>query len=591
MLYRPRIIRQISLFAGIVIGFLIVSCSGGGSKRSHEPAKGDRVYGGTFTISETDDYQTLYPIALADAVSSFLANQIYEGLVKFSVNDLSVNPGIAEKWEIDPAGTTYTFHLKKGVFFQDDECFPEGKGREVKASDVKYSFELLCSQSPDNVNFASSFKNNVKGAIEYYEASAKGKPASGLEGVKVIDDYTVQIILQVPSTSFLYILASPIASIVPKEGVEKYGNELHTGTGPFMFGVNDKKAGNVVLLRNPNYHRVDSFGNQLPFVDSLVMKILGTKSAQLEAFEKGEVDVVLGLPSESVRSLVEKQIEQFKNKTVGYILERTPEMASNYYEFNLTRPPFDDVRVRKAFSYAINRNKIIDDILKGEAYGPGIYGVSPPSFKEYDITKIKGYDYNPDMANRLFYESGYKDKKTFPVVKVVLNSGGAKNTKVALEIQKQLMDVLGIRVDFEVKTLAQKLEDAKYARADILRAGWLADYPNPESFLWMFYGAPVPESLDKPSFPNTTRYKNPEFDKLFEKGRTAKTRDESYMYFAQAEQVMMNDAPIMMLWYDENYRLIKSRVKRLPANPIRYRDCSEVYLQDTTPAIAGAEKK
>lgn len=591
MFYKPSIIRQICLFTGVITGLFIISCSGGASRRSHEPAKGNRVYGGTFTISETDDYQTLYPIALADAVSSFLANQIYEGLVKFSVNDLSVNPGIAEKWEIDPSGTTYTFHLKKGVYFHDDECFPDGKGRELKASDVKYSFELLCSQSPDNVNFASSFKNNVKGAVEYYEASAKGKPASGLEGVKVIDDYTVQIILQVPSTSFLYILASPIASIVPKEGVEKYGNELHVGTGPFMFGVNDKKAGNVVLLRNPNYHGVDSLGNQLPFVDSLVMKILGTKSAQLEAFEKGEVDVVLGLPSESVRSLVEKQIEQFKNKTVGYILERTPEMASNYYEFNLTRPPFDDVRVRKAFSYAINRNKIIDDVLKGEAYGPGIYGVSPPSFKEYDITKVKGYDYNPDMANKLFYESGYKDKKTFPVVKVVLNSGGAKNTKVALEIQKQLMDVLGIRVDFEVKTLAQKLEDAKYARADILRAGWLADYPNPESFLWMFYGAPVPESLDKPSFPNTTRYKNPEFDKLFEKGRTARTRDESYMYFAQAEQVMMNDAPIMMLWYDENYRLIKSRVKRLPANPIRYRDCSEVYLQDTAPAIADTEKK
>ncbi|MCC6690095.1 MAG: ABC transporter substrate-binding protein, partial [Bacteroidia bacterium] len=120
--------------------------------------------------------------------------------------------------------------------------------------------------------------------------------------------------------------------------------------------------------------------------------------------------------------------------------------------------------------------------------------------------------------------------------------------------------------------------------------GWVADYPSPESFLWMFCGTTIPPSLDKPSFPNTTRYKNSEFDMLFEKGRTAKTKEESYLYFSQAEQVMMNDAPIMMLWYDENYRLIKSRVKKLPANPIRYRDCSEVYLKEAAPAKVNAAK-
>lgn len=583
--------RNFGLFLGVSALVFGVSCSGGSEKKTQEAAKGGRVYGGTFSISETEDYQTLFPIAISDVVSSFLANQVYEGLVKFTVNDLSVRPSIAESWEVDSTGTLYTFHIKKGVFFQDDPCFPGGKGREVHASDVKYSFELLCSKHPDNVNFASTLKNNVKGAVKFNESTAGGKPDSGLEGIKVIDDYTVQIILQAPCISFLYILASPVGSIVPKEGVLKYGNELHLGTGPFIFKKNDKQSGQVILLKNPNYHGVDSFGNKLPFVDSLVLKVIPTKAAQLEAFEKGEVDVVLGLPSESVRSLVEKQIEQFKNKTVGYVLERTPEMASNYYQFNLTRPPFDDVRVRKAFSYAINRNRIIDEVLKGEAYGPGIYGISPPSFKEYDITKIKGYDFNPDMANRLFYESGYKDKKTFPSVKVVLNSGGTKNTKVALEIQKQLMDVLGIRIDFEVKTIAQKAEDAKFARADILRTGWVADYPSPESFLWLFYGAEVPATLDKPSFPNTTRYKNTEFDKLFEKGRTAKTREESYMYFSQAEQAMMNDAPVLMLWYDENYRLIKSRVKKLPANPIRYRDCSEVYLVNTSAAKAASSKK
>jgi len=576
-------IYKVKLFLGFTVFLFLISCADDKQIQTQQSAKGGRIYGGTFTISETDDYQTLFPIALEDAFSSFLVNQIYEGLVKFNVNDLAVHPSIAESWQIDSSGTIYTFKIRKGVFFQDDECFSGGKGREVKASDVKYSFELLCSQHTDNVNFAPTFKNNIKGAIKYYEASGKNKSVEDIEGIKVIDDYTIQITLEAPSISFLYILASPFTSILPKEGVEKYGKELHVGTGPFVFSQNDKITGRIILLKNLNYHGTDSFGNKLPFVDSLVVRIISTKSAQLEAFENGEVDVVLGLPSESVRALVEKQIEQFKNKTEGYVLERTPEMASNFYEFNLSRPPFNDVRVRKAFSYAINRNKIIDEVLKGEAYGPAIYGISPPSFKEYDIYKIKGYDFNPDMANRLFYESGYKDKKPFPAIKVILNSGGSKNTKVALEIQKQLMDVLGIRIDFEVKTLAERMQDSKYARADLVRSGWLADYPSPESFLWMFYGQYVPNSLEKPSFPNTTRYKNPEFDKLFEKGRTARTREESYMAFTQAEQVMMNDAPVLMLWYDENYRLIKSRVKMLPANPIRYRDCAEIYVVDSSP--------
>jgi oligopeptide transport system substrate-binding protein len=581
--------RNIHCFFGISLLLLIAACSGvGEKKRLH--GKGGTIYGGTFTISETDECQTLYPILVSDAVSAFVTNQVYEGLVRFSMHDLTVRPSIAESWEIDGSSTVYTFHIRKGVFFHDDVCFPGGKGRELKASDVKYSLELLCTQSPDNVNFKSTLYNNVKGALDFYEASANGKPSSGLESIKVINDYTVEITLLSPSSSFLSILASAAASIVPREGVEKYGNQLHIGTGPFLFASNDKLTGILVLLKNPNYYRSDSLGNKLPFVDSLVLKTLPTKAAQLEAFEKGDVDVVLGLPSESVRALVEAQIEQFKSKNTGYILERTPEMASHFLEFNLSRPPFDDIRVRKAFSYAIDRNKIIDEVLKGEAYGPGIYGISPPSFREYDITKVKGYDFNPDMANRLFYESGYKDKKVFPGVKIVLNSGGSKNTKVALEVQKQLMEVLGIRVDFEVKTFAQRLEDSKYGRADIILAGWLADYPNPENFLSMFYGGSVPATINKPSYPNTTRYKNQEFDKLYEKGRMAKTREESYLYFTQAEQVMMNDAPVLILWYDENYRLIKSRVRKLPANPIRYRDCSEVYLADM-PHPVQSEKK
>lgn len=572
----------------VPLAIFVASCSNSNNNSAERVAKGDKVYGGTLKINETEAYQTLYPFGITDIGSAHIANQIYEGLVKFNSKDLSIMPSIAEKWEMDAAGTTYTFHLKKGVFFQDNECFPEGKGREVKASDFEYSFELLCVDSKDNSNYSATFKDRVVGANKFFDAS-KGKPNGKIEGVKVIDDYTLSITLTSPSSSFLYALASPAASVVPKEAIEKYGVDAKVGTGPFVFVEN---AGNdhVILKRNDNYHGKDSLGNQLPFLDSVVISFLPTKKQELESFQSGDLAMVIGLPSESIKDMVETQIADFQNKPPKYVLERSPEMASQYYEFNTTKEPFNNLKVRQAFCYAIDRNKIIEEVLKGEAYGPGVNGICPPSFKGYDITKITGYDFDAEKAKKLLAEAGYPNGKGFPKVKIELNSGGAKNANVVLEIQKQLMEVLNVNVDFEVVPQKQKLDDAKYARAEIFRAAWIADFPSPENFLWILYGGTVPNDLSQPSYPNTTRYKNADFDKLFDEGKAAKTQEEAYAAFMKAEQTMINDAPVMVLWYDENYRLVKSNVRNIYFNPMRYRDYSEVYLKDPAP-VADSKKE
>jgi oligopeptide transport system substrate-binding protein len=572
-----------SFFFILSAAVLISSCSNpSGKGGSDRVAKGDKVYGGTLRINETEQYQTLYPAGITDIGSAHIANQIYEGLVKFNPKDLSIIPGIAEKWEVDAAGTTYTFHLKKGVLFQDNDCFQGGKGREVKSSDFKYSFELLCTDDKENSNFGSTFKDRVVGANKFFEAS-KGKPNGSIDGVKTPDDYTISITLTSPSTSFLFALASPSAAVIAKEAFDKYGVDMKVGTGPFMF-VENAGADKVILKRNDNYYGMDSLGNKLPFLDSIVVSFLPTKKQELDNFQNGNLDMVIGLPSESIKDLVENQISDFQNKPPKYVLERAPEMASQYYEFNTTKEPFNNLKVRQAFSYAIDRNKIVEDVLKGEAYGPGVNGISPPSFKGYDITKITGYDFDAEKAKKLLAEAGYPNGKGFPKVKIELNSGGAKNTNVVLEIQKQLMDVLNVNVDFEVVPQKQKMEDEKYAHAEIFRGAWIADFPSPENFLWLLYGATVPTDISQPSFPNTSRYKNPEFDKLFESGKAAKTQEDGYADFMKAEQIMMNDAPIMVLWYDENYRLVKSNVRNLYSNPMRYRDYSEVYLKEVAPA-------
>ena len=575
-----------SLFIFLILTVFYTSCSNQGA--DSKTAKGDKVYGGTLRVNATEQIQTLYPAAIIDIVSNHIANQVYEGLVKFNPKDLSIIPCLAEKWDIDAAGTTYTFHLKKGVMFQNNECFSGGKGREVKAADVKYSFELLCVDSKENVNFPATFKDRIVGANKFFEAS-KDKANGEIEGISIVDEYTLKITLTTPNTSFLYVLASPATSVIPKEAVEKYGKNTKVGTGPFVF-VENTGNDRIVLLRNENYHGVDSLGNQLPFLDSVIVSFLPTKKEELEAFKNGGLAEVIELPSESIKEMIEKEITDFQNKQPKYILERLPEMASQYYLFNLIKEPFTNVKVRKAFSYAIDRNKIIEEVLKGEAYGPGINGICPPTFKGYDITKIKGYDFDPKEAKKLLAEAGFPNGKGFPKVKVELNSSGLKNADVVVEIQKQLKDVLNIDIDFEiVSSLKQKLEDQKYGRAEIFRASWIADFPSPENFLWMFYGASVPADNTLPSWPNTSRYKNAEFDKLLDAGKSSKTMEESYANFMKAEQLLMDDAPAIMLWYGENYRLVKSNVHNLFSNPMRYRDYSLVYLKDVKPAAATAE--
>jgi peptide/nickel transport system substrate-binding protein len=569
--------------------------------------KGDYqpVYGGILRYNETDKLQTLNPIQITDAISNHVATQIYEGLVKFDPRTLEVVPCIAESWTMDEAGTMYTFKLRSDVKFHDDACFSDGKGRAVTAKDVQYSLERLCMDNGKNENFTSTFSHRVVGADEYF---AKGSAAKSgeLSGIKIVDDQTITISLEAPSNSFLYILANSAASIIPSEAVEKYQDQVHVGTGPFRFSSIAADTSQLVLVRNENYYGKDSLGNQLPFMDTIKISYIDNKVAELDLFQKGELDFVWGLNADAVKTFVPQVIQDFTAKPPKYILYHSSELVTQMYEFNTTRPPFNDVRVRQAFCYAVDRNYIVNEVLAGEAYGPGINGICPPALPGYRASDITGYEKigadeaetrankmaEREMAKKLLAEAGFPDGKDFPVVKLVLNSGGSRNTRVAEAIAGQLREYLNINVEIANVSLQQKMTDAKYARSDIFRSAWVADYPSAETFLSLFYGADVPDSLSQPSFPNTTRYKNAKFDSLYNLARQAKTIEEANRLYKEAEQVMMADAPAMILWYDENYRLAQSRVRNFWPNPMRYFDFSQVYLKEiTTPAGGDSTKK
>lgn len=537
--------------------------------------------GGSLNLALSNEIEILDPKFVYSVSASQIVSMIYEPIVKFNPKTLEIEPLLAESFEIADSNKTFIFQIRKGVYFQDDECFPNGKGRELTAQDVKYSFEYYCKTDSKDMSVAYNtvFSGNVAGIEEF--VAGKADEISGIE----VEGDQVTIHLSHPNADFLKQLAAPSASILPKEVVECKGLDRGAGTGPFKLTKNTKKE--IVLVKNEKYYLKDDAGNQLPYLDSVNFKVISSKIDQLISFEEGEIDYIDGLPSGKIKYMVEENIRNFDEVPPKYVLAHEPQLSVEYYGFNLTRPYFRDKRVRKAISYAINRQSIYDKILKRQAYSPGQAGVVPPIklFKGYDFDKVQenSYSYNPEKARKLMAEAGYPDGKGFPKITVEYNQND-QNYKVAAEIQEQLKKTLNIDLQIEAVSFDKKIENSNYARSDLFRAAWVGDYPSPQTMLLLGYGRNVPSSTDKPSHPNSMRFVNAKFDELYDKAIEAKTEEERFKYYAEAESVFMDEAPVVVLWYFEDNQILHSYVRDLHFNEIKYLDFRKVWLKEWTEA-------
>lgn len=577
--------KKILLYCSAFVWLLFQSCNGPKDTEVVETpivkAAGDRNYGGIFRLNESEYIKNLFPHNITDAYSYRVASQVYEGLFKFDDESLQVIPCLAESYTIDESGTLYTIKIKKNVFFHDDPCFPDGKGRELTAEDVGYCFTRLCTQNINNQLFTSIFKNILKGADRYYNATRNEQvPGFEVSGINIVDGYTIELDLIEPNSIFLVNLAMPGCFIYPKEAEEKYGIDMRiktVGTGPFYISSVDEDI-SIILKKNENYYGKDAFGNQLPFLEALSIQFIKDKKTELFEFRKGNLDMIYRLPTDYILEILEETLSKNQGPYMEYELQRVPEMMTQFLSFNMQDNIFSNINVRKAFSYAIDREKILDFVLNGEGYAPGFHGITPPVLTDYDISDINGYKLNVDSARYFLSKAGYKNGKNFPKIEMLLNPEGERNTNVAVEIQKQLKDHLNIDIELTILPFAQLIEKSYQGDFKLIRAGWVADFPSAENFLWVFYGKNVPNNKQGISYPNIARYKNNQFDEYYRQALKAKSIEAANVLFKKAEKVLIKDAPIVVLWYDEGYRLIQSYVKNFPNNPMQFRDFSEVYF-------------
>lgn len=537
--------------------------------------------GGTLTLAIENEPSTFIARNVIDYYSATILNQVLEGLVRLDTKTLAPAPALAKEWEVSSDGLTITFTLKENVFFHPHNDLEEN--RRLSTEDVIFNIEAACKK---NVNGSLSVPyhiiyNNIKGAEEFSLGEA-----DKIEGLIAKDN---QLIIQLnsPEPSFIDKLAMVNASIVPPELIKNEKEFDLIGTGPFKLANVDVLEENTtyILIKNSNYHDMDKNGNALPYLDSIVFIVEEQSERRLDLFNEGTTHLINGLPPSKITSILDEKMKDFNSVPPVYELVRTPVLGTHYYQFNLLREHFQDVRVRQAINYSIDRKAIVNTILNNQAYAPGLGGMIPPdAFSGYnfeEVKKEKGYHYNPKKAQELLAEAGFPNGEGFPTIDLTFSIGSIHG-QVADRIAQQLKNNLNINTNLNGLSFEDKLKVQDYAKGDITAAGWSADYFSPENFLYNAYGKIVPKNPETPSPINQPRYISEEFDEAFENALKSSDIREKYHYFAQADKILLRDAPFIYIWYDENIKIVCSKVRNLNLNALNYYDYRDVYLKEWT---------
>jgi peptide/nickel transport system substrate-binding protein len=531
-------------------------------------AEGGKFYGGELKINSIVKHSTLFPASISDVYSQHISSQIYEGLLKYNQKTLVVEPCIAENFEVDVTNKVYTFTLRKNVFFHDNDCFDGGIGREVKANDVKSTFEFLCSNNEINKS-SYLLRDLIKGGKEY--AEGKSEQVSGL---KVLGDYKFQIELVDPFSGFTGVLAMTQTAIFPKEALDKYGEEVGNnavGAGPYQI----KEIGeNLILSKNKKYWRKDEFGNQMPFISQIKISFIDNKTTELELFKNGELDFIWSIPVEEIPNIMGSLTEAKEGKNREFVVQSVNSLQTQYYGFNLNHEILKNKKVRQAFNYAINRDSLVDFILEGEGIASH-HGIIP-AMQGYPTEKVKGFTHNKKRAKQLLKEAGYPNGKNFPTITISYNKAGQINELIANAIKHQLESTLNINLEFAVYTtqeISDKREDGSIA---FWRYGWIADYPDPSNFMSQFHSKYIIEGNEK-SY-NLPRYNNPEFDKLIDQAMLEMDETKRMNLYAKAEQLLIDDAVIMPIYFASEIRLVNPQLMNFDINELEFRDFSTCYF-------------
>jgi ABC-type transport system substrate-binding protein len=551
----PFLARWASLLAkpfGFWLGALALS----GCQDAARPAADERR---VFRYNQPEALSSLDPAFARNQANSWAVSQLFNGLMELDSTLLPV-PALARRYDISPDGRQYTFVLRSGVHFHDSDVFAGGKGREVTAADFVYSFKRILDAAT-----ASSGGWIFRGKV-------LEKPDGSISDTAFVaaNDSTLRIHLKEPFIPFLGILTMPYAYVVPHEAVEKYGKDFRehpVGTGPFRFKLWDE--GNVLLYeRNPSYWRADRQGRPLPYLDAVAVSFLPDRKTEFLTFMQGKLDFLSGIRAGS-RDLIMHPDgtirEDFKGK---FTVQKAPYLNTEYLGIQLDSANLTgeqavqgralrDKRVRQALNYALNKPEMLTYLLNrvGHAGTSGFVPTALPSFSEKEVP---GYTYQPQKSRQLLRAAGYGPQRPLKLrLSTVL-----ERKEISEYLQKQWADV-GVQVQIDINQSAAQQDLVDNGRVAFFAKSWLGDYPDAENYLALFYSPNF-----SPAGPDKTHFKSAAYDKLYDEARRTQDVAKRTRLYQAMDRIVVEESPVISLYYDEVVRLTQNNVRGLTPNPM-----------------------
>ena len=519
-----------------------------------------------FAYNERDGIATLDPAGAKNRSIQWAIHQLYNTLVETD-DQLNFVPALARSWDVSPDRRIWTFHLRNDIYFHDDPCFPDGKGRRLVSADIVYSFNRILDPATASSG-AWIFHDRIDTA-----AAAPANP--GGSAFSAPNDSTFVLHLLRPFNPILGLLSMQYCSAVPHEAVEKYGKDFRShpvGTGPFRCKSWEENQ-TLILAKNENYYERDSSGRRLPYLDAVKITFNDEAATEFLQFVQGELDFVNNIDPSFKDEVLNKK-GQLKKDWQGKIeLSVAPQLNTEYLGIlvdttnDLVKSsPLRLIRVRQAINYGFDRRKMML-YLRNSLGLPAESGFVPAGLPSFDSTVVHGYHYDPDRARALLAAAGFPGGKGLPPIKLLTIPIYGD---FATFISRQLEDI-GIHINIEIVQKSLLLEETAQSKALFFRGSWIADYPDAENYLSVFYSK-------NPAPPNYTRFSDPVYDRLYEESLQETNDSLRYRLYRQMDQRIIDAAPIVPLWYDVVVHLINPRVHGLVPNGLNMLELRRVRI-------------
>jgi len=537
MRIRPSILYKISglLFGGLIF---FASC---------KPENGKLENKQVFRYNEVNGIGSLDPAFAKDLALINACEQLYNGLVQLDSN-LIPAPAIAKSWQLSKDFCTYTFALNSNVYFHDNQCFHDSVGRRVIANDFVYSFNRILNSkiaSPGLWVFNMVDKDWKK------------------NGFYAPNDSVFQIKLKQAYTPFLSLLTMKYCSVVPYEGIDFYGDEFRNnpvGTGPFKLKYWEEGL-KLVLVKNTKY-----FEKDLPYLDAISISFLADKQSEFLLFLQNKLDFISGFtPSLKDEILTEngelrdKYINEFRMYKMPYLNTEYIGILVDTSLDIVKQSPIRNLSFRQALNYAIDKDKMLLYLQNnvGEAAHNGFI---PTGLWPKDYSRAKGYSFQKEKAEELFSKALKElNLDYFPPITL---SATNKSIDLCKYIQHE-WSKFGIKTEIELNQWAALKEMVANSKVNLFRASWIADYPDPENYLLLF------DSFNfSPKGPNYTHFYSEDYNLRLKNSNFAATLDEKYYSYRVMDSLILTNASVIPLYYDEVLRFVQPDIQGFSPNPM-----------------------